>query len=123
MTFSQAATIGLAQCLALVPGTSRSGITISMARLWGFERPEAARFSMLLALPTIAAFGLYTALELYETGSAVLQQDALLVTILSFLSALAAIAVFMRLLEKMTLLPFVIYRLILGIGLLTYVYI
>ena len=122
MTYANAVMVGLAQTIALIPGTSRSGITITMSRLLGFERTEAARFSMLLAIPTIAAFGLYTAMELIESGNAVLQRDGLIAAGLAFVSALLAIAVFMRLLQSMTMLPFLIYRLVLGLGLLVYIY-
>jgi len=122
MTYGNAVLVGVAQTIALIPGTSRSGITITMSRLLGFERTEAARFSMLLAIPTIAAFGLYTALELMESGNAVLQRDGLIAAGLAFVSALLAIAIFMRLLQSMTLLPFLIYRLVLGFGLLAYIY-
>ena len=122
MTHGNAFLVGLAQVIALVPGTSRSGITITMSRMLGFERTEAARFSMLLAIPTIAAFGLYTAMELLQSGSTVMQRDGILAAGLAFISALLAIAIFMRLLQHMTLLPFLIYRLVLGFGLLAYIY-
>ncbi len=122
LKMNHALAIGVAQCVSLIPGTSRSGITMTMARSLGYTRTESARFSMLLALPTIAAFGLYTAFEIYESGSSILQQDALFVMVLSFASAYAAIAFFMRLLQRMSLLPFVIYRLVLGFALLGYIY-
>lgn len=114
--------IGLAQCLALFPGTSRSGITISAARAMGMGRREAARFSMLLALPTISIFALVAGYEVVQSGDAVLRQDVLIASALSFISALASISVFMNLLKRMSLLPFVIYRMVLGVGLLSYVY-
>ena len=122
MTYGNAVWVGLAQAVALIPGTSRSGITITMSRLLGFKRTEAARFSMLLAIPTISAFGLYTAMELAQSGSAVLQRDGILAALLAFASALLAITIFMRLLQRMTMLPFLIYRLVLGFGLLAYIY-
>ncbi len=115
--------IGLAQCLALFPGTSRSGITITAARAMGFGRREAAHFSMLLALPTISIFALVAGYEVMKSGDMVLRQDVLIAVALSFFSALLSISVFMNLLKRMSLLPFVIYRVLLGVGLLTYVYI
>lgn len=114
--------IGLAQCLALFPGTSRSGITITAARAMGMGRREAAHFSMLLALPTISIFALVAGYEVAQSGDAVLRQDVLIAMALSFISALAAISIFMNLLKRMSLLPFVIYRMVLGVGLLSYVY-
>ncbi len=114
--------IGLSQCLAVLPGTSRSGITITTARALGMTRPEAARFSMLLALPTILIFALAGAADVVQSGDAVLQHDVLLVAGLSFAAALLSISVFMALLTRVSLLPFVLYRLFLGAGLLLYVY-
>lgn len=114
--------IGLAQCLALFPGTSRSGITITAARGLGLGRREAAHFSMLLALPTISAFALAAGYEVLQSGDALLQRDILIVVGLSFVSALLSISVFMALLKRISLLPFVIYRVALGVGLLSYIY-
>lgn len=122
MTFKDALAVGLAQCLALIPGTSRSGITLTAALRAGFQRTDAARFSMLLAIPTILAFGLIGALEVATSGDTTFQSEALLAVFLSFVSAFAAIWLFMHWLERMSLLPFVLYRLVLGIGLLIYVY-
>jgi len=122
LTAWRVAGVGLAQALALIPGASRSGVTITAARFLGFSRPEAARFSMLLAIPTIMAFGLFSAVELAEGGDAGRMTDAALVAGLSFVSAYGAIFLFMRMLQRMSLTPFVLYRMILGAGLLYYVY-
>ncbi len=122
LTHKGALWIGLAQCLALFPGASRSGVTITAARAMGFGRREAAHFSMLLALPTISIFALVAGYEVMKSGNVVLLQDALIASALSFISALLSISVFMNLLRRMSLLPFVIYRFALGIGLLIYVY-
>ena len=113
--------IGVAQALALVPGTSRSGVTMTAARALGFTREEAARFSFLLGIPAIAGAGLLTALELNENGAGV-PADALIAAGLTFFSAIAAIAFLMALVRRMNFLPFVIYRLVLGIGLLVLAY-
>ncbi|MEL6946470.1 MAG: undecaprenyl-diphosphate phosphatase, partial [Pseudomonadota bacterium] len=71
MTLSPALIIGLAQAVALIPGTSRSGITMTAARFLGFERGEAARFSFLLGIPAITAAGLFTALEAVQEGGGI----------------------------------------------------
>ena len=122
MTLPSAIGIGLAQALALIPGTSRSGITISAARFLGFSRAEAARFSFLLGIPAIAGAGLLTALDDSGGAQGALSSDALLAAAFTFLSALASIAFLMALLRRITLLPFVIYRFILGGFLLVLAY-
>ena len=94
MTLAPAMMIGVAQALALIPGTSRSGITMSAARLLGFERAEAARFSFLLGIPAISAAGLITTMEFLEAGQGI-PSDALWAAFLTFFSALAAIAFLM----------------------------
>ncbi len=118
MTARTAFLIGFAQCLALIPGTSRSGITITAALMLGFSRSEAARFSFLMAIPTIlGAAGLklmdlvtdlgdpdWAALALGTAGAAV--------------SAYACISLLMRWVDQIGYLPFVIYRLILGVVLI-----
>ncbi len=115
LTLRQALMIGLAQALALVPGTSRSGITMTAARALGFGRPDAARFSMLLAIPTILAAGTLGALTLLAEGPDAPWADAVLVLGLSALVAYGAIAGLMRWLGRHDFGPFVIYRLVLGL--------
>lgn len=122
MKLGAALAIGLAQALALVPGTSRSGITMTAARLSGFERTEAARFSMLLSIPVILGAGVLSGLELYEVADARLTITAAAAAVLAFGAALAAIAFLMRWLRSATFTPFVVYRVLLGIGLLVWVY-
>lgn len=117
-----AVAIGLAQVLALVPGTSRSGITMTAARILGFERRDAARFSMLMSIPAIAAAGALKGLELYESGDAQMTGDAVVVAILSFGIAIVAIALLMAWLRRASFTPFVVYRIGLGVGLLVWVY-
>jgi undecaprenyl-diphosphatase len=114
--------IGLAQILALVPGTSRSGVTMSAALALGFQRPDAARFSLLLSIPSILAAGTLASIELIETGNANLGADALLAAVLAFAAALGAISLLMRWLQQAGFMPFVIYRLLLGAGLLIWSY-
>ena len=119
---SDAIIIGLAQVLALIPGTSRSGITMSAARLLGVERSDAARFSMLLSIPTIVGAGVLKGLELYQSGNAQLTSDAILAAALAFVSALIAIFLLMAWLKRSDFTPFVLYRIVLGVGLLAFAY-
>ncbi len=114
--------LGCAQCLALVPGTSRSGITMTAARFLGMDRSEAAHISLLMSIPTILAAGLFAGLELREIESASLGLDALVAGVLAFLSALLAIALMMAWLRRASFLPFVVYRVALGGLLLFLVY-
>lgn len=114
--------IGVAQILALIPGTSRAGITMTAARLLGYERTEAARFSMLLSIPTITAAGLLLTLELVELGEVAATRDVLLGAALSFVSAFLAIVLMMRWLKTASFTPFVVYRVVLGVILLGLAY-
>ena len=106
--------IGVAQVFALIPGTSRSGVTMTAAILLGMSRSGAARFSFLLSMPIIAAAGLYSAVKLLETGSAVYWSYLAVGAVVSALSAWACIALFMRLIEKIGMMPFVWYRIFLA---------
>ena len=115
-------TVGCAQILALIPGTSRAGITMTAARLLGYERTEAARFSMLLSIPTIAAAGLLLAVELVRLGEMALTRDVLVGAALAFVSAFVAIVLMMRWLRHASFTPFVVYRVVLGLGLLALAY-
>ena len=110
--------IGLAQMLALVPGTSRSGVTMSAARALGIARPDAARFSLLMSIPTLIAAGALEGYEVRQRSDAVLTEAALTGVALSFITALVAIALMMAWLRRATFKPFVVYRVILGIILL-----
>ena len=115
--------MGLAQALALVPGTSRSGITMTMARLLGFGRTDAARVSMLMAIPVILAAGALETLGLIRDGNLAVTVELGLAAILSFAAALAALAVMMRMFASdWTMGPFAIYRLGLGAILLWLAY-
>lgn len=119
MSITEALIIGASQAIAaIIPGTSRSGITMTAARWFGFERTEAARFAMLIGAPILAAVGAYAVLELLsaegEAGQATLT-DGVIVAVLSFLSGWLSIAVLMELLKRMSFLPFVLYRIALAI--------
>ncbi len=119
LALGSVALIGFAQVLALVPGTSRSGITMTAARFCGFERTDAARFAMLLAIPAILGAATLAGYDLYEMGNLQIGLDAALAAALAFVTALVAIAVLMNWLSHATFTPFVIYRIALG-GILFY---
>jgi len=125
LSWGGAVILGLAQSLALIPGTSRSGITMTAGRTLGLSREAAARFSMLMSLPIIGAGGLYAMLKLMgaEAGeqSATLM-NGLVVAGLSFVTAYACIALFMRWVGRIGFFPFMIYRLFLGFGLLIWIF-
>ncbi|MFC1778273.1 undecaprenyl-diphosphate phosphatase [Pseudomonadota bacterium] len=114
--------IGLAQMLALVPGTSRSGITITMGRMLGFNADSAARFSFLLSIPIIAAAGAYGVLRMILNDADIDWFQFGLAIGLSSLAGWFCIAAFLALLQRVGLVPFVIYRLALGVALLWIAY-
>ncbi len=112
----EALLIGGAQALAIIPGASRSGVTITAARYLGWSRPEAARFSMLLAIPTILALGGFAGIELIRDG---MREDVLaaaIVCVLSCAVAFVAIAVIMRWTQRLDFTPFVVYRVLMGLA-------
>jgi undecaprenyl-diphosphatase len=115
MPLKHAFYIGLAQIFALIPGASRSGVTMTMARQLGYDRLSAARFSLLLSLPVIAGAGLLKGLSIYK-GDTPVDMDAIaIVAGLSFIFALLAIRWMMGWLTHANFRIFVIYRIILGI--------
>ena len=122
ITWQAAAIIGLAQSIALIPGTSRSGITITAALLLGLSRVEAAKFSFLLAIPTIAGAQLLLSLDLaagnLDTDLAKVAAGAALAGV----SAYLGIHYFMQLVERTGMLPYVLYRLVIGLVLFGLVY-
>lgn len=122
MTLGSALMIGLAQALALIPGTSRSGITITMGRFLGFSPEAAARFSFLLAIPVIAAAGGYGALRVATGDAAIDWPQFALAMGLAGLAGWICIAAFLALLRRVGLVPFVLYRLGLGLALLWLLY-
>lgn len=121
-TYLDVMIIGVAQILALIPGTSRSGITMTAARFLGYERLEAARFSMLLSIPTIAASGLWLGMTLYEVDDVTVTQGVITAAVISFATAILSIAVLMSWLRRASFTPFVIYRVVLGCALLAVAY-
>ena len=109
--------IGVAQAIALIPGTSRSGITITAALLLGLSRQAAARFSFLLSIPVIVLAGGVETLEYLKVASSSDARDLLMGAMISAISAYACIHYFLKLLERIGMMPFVIYRLVLGLAL------
>ncbi|PCI58664.1 MAG: undecaprenyl-diphosphate phosphatase [Gammaproteobacteria bacterium] len=119
--FKGAMIIGFAQMVALIPGTSRSGITMTLGLMLGLSRLNAANFSFLLSIPIIAMAGGYYSLQLFTSATIVDWYAMILGIAVSFSSAFACIHYFLILVEKLGMMPFVIYRLFLGVGLLWFV--
>jgi undecaprenyl-diphosphatase len=121
LSWRDAGLIGLAQALAFIPGTSRSGITMTMARALGVERADAARFGMLAGVPLFLMSGAYATLEVATEGAFAIAPDgtvipislaqALVVMAFAFIAGWAAIWVLMNVVIRIGFLPFVIYRL------------
>ena len=120
LTLGNALFIGFAQALALIPGTSRSGITMTAGLMLGMKRESTARFSFLLSIPAIIMSGGYTALGLVTGEAAVNWVEMGWGLVLSFVAAYLCITLFLSIISRMGMLPFVIYRLLLGIGLLAF---
>jgi undecaprenyl-diphosphatase len=114
--------MGLWQAIALVPGTSRSGITITAARYLGYDRESAAKLSMLMSIPTIIASGIFTGVEVIATADAAAARDGAIAAGMTFLAALLALVLMFKLLKSVSFTPYVIYRVILGIVLLVIAY-
>lgn len=121
-TMKDAVKLGLWQAVALIPGTSRSGITITGARHMGYDRPSAARLSMLMSIPTIAASGILLGADVIAEADLSGARDAGIAALFAFGAALLALALMMRLLRSVSFTPYVIYRIVLGIGLLVWAY-
>ncbi|MFK7828380.1 MAG: undecaprenyl-diphosphate phosphatase [Congregibacter sp.] len=113
-TWKVALVIGLAQAIAPIPGTSRSGITMTAGLLLGLSRQTAARFSFLLSIPVILGAGLLKTLDLLDADVPVDWGMLALGASIAAFSAYACIAVFLRVIERLGMLPFVVYRLLLG---------
>lgn len=123
LTLKDTVIIGLAQALAIIPGTSRSGVTMTAGLLLGLNRESAARFSFLLSIPIILAAGLFSTLDLLEDSSKVDWNALIYGAAFSFVAAYLCIYLFLSWISRIGMLPFVIYRLILGIILLFIVFI
>lgn len=110
--------IGCFQVLSLIPGTSRSGITITLGLMLGLTRQAAARFSFLLAMPVIFASGVLQTVRMVTEVHPIGWLDLLLGAAISALSAGLCIHFFLRLIDRVGMLPFVIYRVLLGVVIL-----
>ena len=120
ISLNEALIIGLAQSISLIPGTSRSGITISAGLLLGLDTKTATKFSFLMSIPTIGAIAAYQIFSL-DLGNLVSYiQFNVLGLFVSFLVAYFTIDIFMKFIEKIGFLPFIIYRLVLGMLLVAY---
>ncbi|MGC9422706.1 MULTISPECIES: undecaprenyl-diphosphate phosphatase [unclassified Vibrio] len=115
--WKQALFVGVAQAFAIIPGTSRSGATMTAALYLGFTREAAARFSFLMSIPIITLAGGYLGVQLISSSEPVAVNFLLTGIITSFVSAYLCIFFFLKLISRMGMTPFVIYRLILGGGL------
>lgn len=114
--------MGLWQAVALIPGTSRSGITISAARQLGYARSDAAKLAMLMSIPTILASGVVLGIDVASRADAAAARDGAIAAGFAFVAALLALGIMMRLLRSVSFTPYVIYRVILGIILLAIAY-
>ncbi|MBF7071929.1 undecaprenyl-diphosphate phosphatase [Glaciecola sp. MH2013] len=110
--------IGLAQAVAIIPGTSRSGITMTAGLMMGLDRESTARFSFLLSIPIILGAGLFSVLDLLENVAKVSWMELVYGAAFSFVAAYLCIFLFLSWISKIGMLPFVIYRLVLGFVLL-----
>ena len=114
--------MGLWQAIALIPGTSRSGATITGARFLGYNREQSARLSMLMSIPTIIASGVLLGADVVGEANWELAKYAGIAAIFAFGAALIALILMMRLLRSVSFTPYVIYRIILGVVLLYIAY-
>ena len=114
--------MGLWQAVALIPGTSRSGITITGGRMLGYGRADAAKLAMLMSIPTIIASGAILGAEVVADANWALMKDAAIAAVFAFLAALLALVLMMRLLQSVSFTPYVIYRVGLGLILLWIAY-
>lgn len=117
-----AVVIGLMQCISLIPGASRSGITATAGRFLGFEREEATRFSLLLSMPTTGGAAVMMIYSLAKAGDLTVDRQAFVMASISFVTALITLWLFMGWIRRATFTPFVVYRIILGTGLLVFAY-
>ena len=121
-TLKDAIAMGLAQIVALIPGASRSGVTMTMARGIGYKRVDAARLSMLMSIPTIIASGVLLGAKVIGDADMQVARDGAIAAAFSFVAALLALKLMMRLLQTVSFTPYVIYRIGLGIVLLFVAY-
>ena len=121
LSYKQAFLVGVMQCLALLPGTSRSGVTMTGGRFLGLKRVEAANFSFLISIPAITAAGIAGVIEIMQLGNVELEHDALFSGFIAFIAGIGAIAFLLNWLKRKGMTVFVVYRVILGVALLIWV--
>ncbi|WP_226551836.1 undecaprenyl-diphosphate phosphatase [Celeribacter naphthalenivorans] len=121
-SLKDAVKLGLWQAVALIPGTSRSGITITGARAMGYTRQDGAKIAMLMSIPTIMASGVLLGAEVVGDADWAMLKDAAIGAVFAFVAALLALTLMMRLLKSVSFTPYVIYRVILGVVLLVISY-
>ena len=121
-SIKEALIMGLWQSAALIPGTSRSGATITAARILGYKRKSAARIAMLMSIPTILASGSLEIIDVWHKVDFNHFNDAIIVICLSFIFAFLTLTIMMRLLNSISFTPYVIYRILLGVLLLAIAY-
>ncbi|GLQ35454.1 undecaprenyl-diphosphatase 1 [Amylibacter marinus] len=114
--------MGMWQAVALIPGSSRSGTTITGARILGYSRTEGAKLAMLMSIPTIIASGTLLGAEVASTADWAAAKNGAIAAIFAFGSGLIALKLMMRFLSSISFTPYVIYRIILGIALLIFAY-
>ena len=116
MSWTQAIIYGFAQAMALIPGVSRSGGTITAGRLMGFTRPAAARYSFLLAMPAVFASGLYKTYDVLTgpEGDAIVWGPTIVATVVCFVVGYAVIVWFLKMISTRSFMPFVVYRVVLA---------
>lgn len=121
LTLRDSVLMGCAQALALVPGVSRSGATLSMGRLLGYEREAATRYAFLLAIPAVVGAGVFELQEIPDGENLYGWTPTVVATVVSFLVGYAAIAWLLRYISTHSYTPFVVYRVLLGAGTLVLV--
>jgi undecaprenyl-diphosphatase len=122
LNLKDALILGLAQTLAIIPGTSRSGIVITAGLLSGFSRYDASKYSLLLSIPVIIAATTLETISLYNESGVFVTKQMLLGILISFVTAYLTINFFMKWISRASLKIFVFYRIILGIAILLYAY-
>ena len=121
-SFKSAIIIGLFQVVSLIPGVSRSGITITAARLMGFNRFDSTKISFFLAIPALSAASILGIYNIYKEGSSELNFLAIIAVIFSFIFSYITISLFLNFVKNFSLNIFVIYRIMLSLFLLSIVY-
>ncbi|WP_298676855.1 undecaprenyl-diphosphate phosphatase [uncultured Lentibacter sp.] len=114
--------MGLWQAVALIPGTSRSGICITAGRMLGYTRADSAKLAMLMSIPTIIASGVLLGAEVVASANAQVARDGAIAALMAFVAALFALGFMMRLLRSVSFTPYVVYRVGLGLVLLGIAY-